>query len=1056
MGAFTYLREVVIPTLDSINSKRINLITALEKLPEEQAHLIERAEEDTEKQKNEFQDILHSLSIYIRMASGGEEDAPSKDGRISGVNLSKLKMLSSTEQADSRGYQHRLLDESSAQYRFVSTKLKSIDSQLENTITEIKKRVYDRKEKLENGIVEVEEQFISSFNSVEFQHLVEMTRCENGTEKENKPILGFIEVPLPISEKAADYLQMSWPDLFDADRLTINMAYIHDISLGGVYWIDIDSYCENEVIDGIQHLAIIAAANQSIEQIGFFDPIRYNDDLMGRLSSIAGAKGSPVTSMPLTDNEIIKRVQSMHEEVVRWNSDLTNNAPRHSNRVLVFYQFPSEYNGETIKSIRFLCVNAKRHGYTILLINRSAKINPGQSSDIDYIRENSIYIKGQGGSFTLFEKINMEFRWSSSPQCLPNEIINRLQEVNSSINLDNSYENRVGFGKNIPKKGQRALINIPYGVDSNGDIAMLDFEDELFGTFICGAARSGKTTMLHTIISGFLSHHPDDIEIWLIDFKKVEFAQYIPHLPPHVRYVLLENSPEIIFDIIDELSQKMNKRKDIFKANGWTKIADVPPNRPMPEVVVIIDEFSEMSGVLANSVSLSGNGEDYREKFRLLFSEGASFGFRFILSCQAFSEGTRGLAEFAKMQIQQRIVLKSQRSEIRGTLDISNLSDEDAFLIENIEPHYAIQRIPLDTRGNRLKKVHVLYIVDKAKHFSWIDQMRQQYTPVRKYISDDDNVYGDKFPITIDGNSYSSFRNEEAAIKQYIKDKQLNQYNEDIMLFIGTPLRMNRILPILLSKDYKENVLIISQTSKMTIQASIILSMWRSADLQLMQFEILSPQRSQLINLLEMSSAHNIKIYTGTKAVTDRISELDQSVKCGNVEHRIVVLLGLDQLLRELSPQVIAPLQKSTPDYLGIRYRKENTQVPNNSKLQDQQIDYGQIVKTLLSTGSLLGLHFVTIFNSTAAYTQNRIPDSFRHKILFKTSAQDAANLMIPSAQAMYFSRIGEVEYRYTNGLDKNTFRPFFHPFLSWENLEMDGDWTIHSVGLSNEDDYLV
>ena len=334
--------------------------------------------------------------------------------------------------------------------------------------------------------------------------------------------------------------------------------------------------------------------------------------------------------------------------------------------------------------------------------------------------------------------------------------------------------------------------------------------------------------------------------------------------------------------------------------------------------------------------------------------------------------------------------------------------------------------------------------------------MREKYRPVRKYIPDDDNVYGDKLPITIDGNSYSSFRDEEVKISQYIKDKQLYQYNDDIMLFIGTPLRMNRILPILLSRDYKENVLIIAQNSKMMIQASIILSMWKSACLQSMQFEILSFQRSQLINQIEKSSAHGIKIYTGTKAVTDRISELDQAVKHGAIENRIVVLLGLDQLLRELIPQAIAPLQINTPDYLGIRNRKENTQTPSAPKLQEQQIDYGQIVKSLLTAGPLLGLHFVTFFNSTAAYTQNRIPDSFRHKILFKTSAQDAANLMIPSAQAMYFSRIGDLEYRYTNGLDKNTFRPFFHPFLSWEDLEMDENWNIHSVGLSNEDDYLV
>ena len=146
----------------------------------------------------------------------------------------------------------------------------------------------------------------------------------------------------------------------------------------------------------------------------------------------------------------------------------------------------------------------------------------------------------------------------------------------------------------MPKyiKGNRSLSNIPYGVDADGNILYLDFENTNFATFICGASRSGKSTLLHTIITGILkNNHPDDVEVWLIDFKMTEFSRYISHLPPHVRYIILDESPELVYDIIDRLSEILLKRQNIFKGK-WDKLSDVPAEKYMPSIFVIIDEFS--------------------------------------------------------------------------------------------------------------------------------------------------------------------------------------------------------------------------------------------------------------------------------------------------------------------------------------------------------------------------------------------------------------------------------------------------------------------------------
>lgn len=180
--------------------------------------------------------------------------------------------------------------------------------------------------------------------------------------------------------------------------------------------------------------------------------------------------------------------------------------------------------------------------------------------------------------------------------------------------LSNDYSERVGFLQEIEyKKGVRYLDNIPLGIDSNSNIISIDFENSNFATFICGASRSGKSTLLHSLISSVVQNmHPDDVEIWLIDFKMTEFSRYINHKPPHVRYIILDESPELVYDIIDRLTDILQKRQNIFKGK-WQKLYEVPPEKYMPAMLAIIDEFSIMSQIIADSVMTSS--ENYKAKF---------------------------------------------------------------------------------------------------------------------------------------------------------------------------------------------------------------------------------------------------------------------------------------------------------------------------------------------------------------------------------------------------------------------------------------------------------
>jgi hypothetical protein len=63
---------------------------------------------------------------------------------------------------------------------------------------------------------------------------------------------------------------------------------------------------------------------------------------------------------------------------------------------------------------------------------------------------------------------------------------------------------------------------------------------------VAGKTGSGKSTLLHALITNLaLCYNPDEVELYLIDFKKgVEFKTYATHELPHARVVAIESERE--------------------------------------------------------------------------------------------------------------------------------------------------------------------------------------------------------------------------------------------------------------------------------------------------------------------------------------------------------------------------------------------------------------------------------------------------------------------------------------------------------------------------------
>ncbi len=81
---------------------------------------------------------------------------------------------------------------------------------------------------------------------------------------------------------------------------------------------------------------------------------------------------------------------------------------------------------------------------------------------------------------------------------------------------------------------------------------------------IAGKTGSGKSTLLHALITNLaLRYSPDEVELYLVDFKKgVEFKTYATHELPHARVVAVESEREFGLSVLQRLDAELKRRGD--------------------------------------------------------------------------------------------------------------------------------------------------------------------------------------------------------------------------------------------------------------------------------------------------------------------------------------------------------------------------------------------------------------------------------------------------------------------------------------------------------------
>ncbi len=87
---------------------------------------------------------------------------------------------------------------------------------------------------------------------------------------------------------------------------------------------------------------------------------------------------------------------------------------------------------------------------------------------------------------------------------------------------------------------------------------------------VAGKTGSGKSTLLHALITNLAMHYsPDEVELYLIDFKKgVEFKAYSTHRLPHAKVIAVESEREFGLSVLQRLDVELRERGELYRAAG--------------------------------------------------------------------------------------------------------------------------------------------------------------------------------------------------------------------------------------------------------------------------------------------------------------------------------------------------------------------------------------------------------------------------------------------------------------------------------------------------------
>jgi energy-coupling factor transporter ATP-binding protein EcfA2 len=528
---------------------------------------------------------------------------------------------------------------------------------------------------------------------------------------------------------------------------------------------------------------------------------------------------------------------------------------------------------------------------------------------------------------------------------------------------------------------------------------------------VAGKTGSGKSTLMHALITNLtLSYSPEELELYLIDFKKgVEFKSYASSELPHARVIAIEGEREFGLSVLQRLDVELKRRAEMFREAGVQDVKsfrEARPKEPLPRILLIVDEFQEFF-VEDDKIS-----QDCSQLLDRLVRQGRAFGLHLLLGSQTLG-GAYTLARSTIDQMAVRIAL--QCSEVDANLI---LSDDNSAARLLSRPGEAIYN---DANG----------LVEGNNPFQvvWLSEARREQLLERvRDLDRQRNSHRKRTQVVFEGNAPARIE-QNAQILSLLAGPSWPTGLEAFQAWLGDPIAIQAPTSATFRRQTGANLLAIGQDESLAL--GISLSSLISLALQ-----------HAPATAANLPSEARFILFDGTPPGTSLTGTL---ARCSQLLQHSIRVAGwreLDQVLGELLEEL--ERRQKNEETVGATQYLFIHGLQRFRDLRRDESDFGfssgeskpapdKKLATLLREGPGLGIHTIvwcdTLNNATRAFDRSSMRE-FEMHVLLQMSANDSSNLIDSPLAAKLGANRAYVHSEEQSKLEK--FRPYGLPKEEW------------------------
>lgn len=737
-------------------------------------------------------------------------------------------------------------------------------------------------------------------------------------------------------------------------------------------------------------------------------------------------------------------------------------------QIIIVDNFPNGFGEDDIQKLNRLIINGGDRGISVILLNNRdewEELNRKNSSK----KNESVYDKLTEQAVSTMEILTLErtgisinvnhYQTAFRLQLMHREKNEYIQDViavkNKTIEMDNDFSHVIDTEMPYGKRSATNGLHIPFAIDRRGQIIEYCLGEAMNAHgLICGGTGSGKSTLLHMLVSSIvMNYSPDDVEIWLVDYKITEFYSYKNNTPPHVRFVGLSKSSDFSYAFIDKITAEMTRRQDaIAEANiqikrtgsntsitNFVNYREYFGNDSMRRLLVLIDEFH----VMAQHAQLES---EYKEKLENLLAEARALGIILVFSDQAIVDGLRGLSDKGKKQIKARLALSNSEDELKETLGEKEREKIKPFL--NMKTgDVAVQTITEERDEDGIKREVTSIIRGKTIFINneWRAKVSLKAREIYNAQGYEPDSFDERVIKAVDWKAVEQWE------KEYLPEHRHG--GKDMQIYLGSPVNLDFSMHFSLLQRKGNNIMSIggSEEQQMQILQSVVGSFIRQDNYKIVVmtdpyatlyrefgveiqnlaqnteymtvYEELSDICYQINILLGMANDRGNKIKTlviwlGLDVIADllademdkkptKLAELAMGEKeqgkknTGNIEKPTKKIDYQNQLEKEFD-NFFASFDLNSDTDINLSSEEEDPYVEIEETIEDDTLEEETLynacedIEKILHIGPTRNIYNLVIYDTSAALKDFRgaRTSDFGHKIAFAMSDNDASDFL--------------------------------------------------------------